>query len=530
MADERNLASTYGVETLHPEYMKRAFQWRKIRDCVEGNDAVKGGSEKYLPRMTGMSDKRYEAYKRRAVFVNYVEQTLMGTHGMIFRRRPIVEYPPELKDIMENVDRCGNNLFQFLSDSVLDTMQTCFGGYLVDVPAVGENLTVYEAEKLKVRPYITYYKAESIINWKFDVVEGTIVPKVVVLKEMVEEYPDDMFSHEIIPQYRVLCFDTEGFYHQLLMKPAVINKDAKTATYIVQEIPFVFKGKKIKYIPFVFTPSDRPEKPMLLDIAEVNIGHYMMTADYRNGVHLTTLPTGYMTGHTPEEDKNGNIIPVTLGADSFIQVAEAEAKVGILNYAGEGLTHNESALSAAELQMVVLGSRIITPEKGISETAESANIHRAGENAKLAAFANNESDKITKAFNIICDLEGLNEKVSIQLCTDYETQGFDANTLNAMSNIFSQGKMPLYVLYSMMMRGEFLNADMTYEDYVELLDLESSGLTAQEVYDAYKMYKQNGQQIVNILDNKNKTELIDEKKSAVNPVEPAKADVKAAAE
>ena len=155
-------------------------------------------------------------------------------------------------------------------------------------------------------------------------------------------------------------------------------------------------------------------------------------------------------------------------------------------------SHNETALNAAELQMVVLGSRIITPEKGISETAESANIHRAGENAKLASFANNVSDRITRVFNIICDLEGLKDKVSIQLCTDYETTGFDANTLNAMANIFSQGKMPLYVLYSMMMRGEFLNADMTYEDYVELLDLESSGMSPQEVYDSYKIFKQSG--------------------------------------
>lgn len=521
--------SFFGVETENPEYVYRSSQWREIRDCVEGNPAIKKAGEVYLPRMSGMSDKRYEAYKRRGLFVNYVEQTLMGTHGMIFRRRPRVEYPKEIEGIINNVDRSGRNLFQFLSDSVQDMMQTCFGGYLVDVPSVGDNLTVYEAEKLGVRPYVTYYTAESIINWKFAVIQGTMVPKVIVLREYVEKDQDDMFSHELVAQYRVLCFDEEGFYHQLLVRPLYADNkpDKKDATsYDVKEIPFMYKGKKIRYIPFVFAPSDNPEKPMLLDIADVNIGHYMMTADYRNGIHLTTLPTGYTTGHTPEVDDNKNIVPVTLGADQFIQLTESEAKVGLLNYAGEGLTHNETALNAAELQMVVLGSRIITPEKGISETAESANIHRAGENAKLASFANNVSDRITRVFNIICDLEGLKDKVSIQLCTDYETTGFDANTLNAMANIFSQGKMPLYVLYSMMMRGEFLNADMTYEDYVELLDLESSGMSPQEVYDSYKIFKQSGIS----LSKKQPADTQTAKEKAVNPVEPKKIEAKEPAE
>jgi len=515
-----------GVSTQNPEYTYRSKQWKEIRDCVEGNPAIKRAGEVYLPRMSGMTDPRYEAYKNRAIFVNYVEQTLMGTHGMIFRRRPTVEIPKQIEDIINNIDRKGNSLYQFLSDSVLDMMQTCFGGFLIDVSAVGTNLTVFEADKQGIRPYVTYYKAESIINWKFKVVNGTMVPRVVVLKELVEENPEDMFSHELVEQYRVLCFDENDNYQQLLIRVYESQDKDEEPRYEVEERPFFYKNKKIKYIPFVFAPYDVPEKPMLLDIADVNIGHYMMTADYKNGVHLTTLPTGYTTGHKPEVDANGNVMPVLLGADQFLQLEEEGAKVGILNYSGEGLTHNENALNSAELQMVVLGSRIITPEKGISETAESANIHRAGENAKLASFANNVSDRITRVLKMICELEGIDERVSVQLCTDYETQGFDANTLNAMANIFSQGKMPLYVLYSMMMRGEFLSPDMTYEDYVTLLDLEASGMTPQEVFDSYKIFKQNGKVIMKKTSSgNNQTDNSTAKKTAVNPVNPDNAKV-----
>lgn len=85
---------------------------------------------------------------------------------------------------------------------------------------------------------------------------------------------------------------------------------------------------------------------------------------------------------------------------------------------------------------------------------------------------------------------GCEIKPIVRLNTGYETQGFDASTLNSTASIFTSGKMPLYVLYSTMMRGEFLNLDMTFDDYATLLDLDASGNTAKEVYNEYQRMKQ----------------------------------------
>lgn len=475
----------FGFTTEHPEYVARKKQWEFVRDWIEGSDAIKAKGRKYLPCPIGMSDKRYQMLLDRAVVVNYVDQTLEGTHGMIFRRKPQMQFPEEIKKYMNNINCQGDNLYQFLSDTVYDIMQTNFGGYLVDIPSINESATVYDAEKNGIRPYITYYPAESIINWKFEVVRGVKIPILVVLKEAVEkDNKDSIFTHETVDQYRVLQL-INGVYSQSIFKVL----DSGKGEYTKEDIPFKANGKSLNYIPFVFAPANYPDKPMLKDIAEVNRGHYCKSADYENGVHLTTIPTGYVTGESPQVDSKKNIQPIYLGQDSFLMFPNADAKVGILNYAGEGLTHCEEAMQAAELQMVVLGSRIITPEKGISETAESANIHRAGENAKLATFANNMSTVITKAINILIEMCGIDDTADIRLNTDYETQGFDANALNAMANIFSEGRLPLIALYKMMMRGEYLDPNMSYEDYVLLLGLEAEGLSPQEVYESYKAYK-----------------------------------------
>lgn len=473
----------FAFQEEHPDYKKRKAQWKLIRDCVEGEDAIKEAGELYLPRAVGMSNERYASYLSRPAFVNYVDQTLEGTHGMIFRRAPMASIPEKLKDFMENVNREGDNMYQFASDTVYDIMQTNFGGYLVDYPPAPDKINVAGADKLGVRPYVTFYKAESIINWRFELINGTNVPIMIVLREVVEaNRTDNPYVHDITYQYRVLRIEN-GIYKQTLFKPDTEK------TYEEIDIPIKVNYGDLNYIPFVFAPSSTPEKPMLKDIANVNISHFKKTADYENGIHLTTIPTGVVTGEEPQVDENKNIQPIYLGADNFLMFPNENAKVFTLCYAGEGLTHVETALDKSELQMVVLGSRIITPEKGISETAESANIHRAGENAKLATFAHNMSNCLAKVLDIVSEFMGVKAVCKYELNTDYETQGFDANALNSMVNLFSVGKVPLIVLYRMMMRGELIDPNMSYEDIVYLLDLENAGLSPSEVNEAYLKYK-----------------------------------------
>ena len=229
------------VETRHPEYIKRCRQWELIRDCVEGEDAIKDKGEVYLPRAIGMSNMRYNAFKRRARFVNYVYQTLEGTHGMIFRRAPVLKYPAEIEKIVNNINREGSTLYQFFSDSVFDIMQTGWGGYLIDMPMSGENISVFDAEQQGIRPYVTYYTAESIINWKFDVVNGVKVPVLVVLLEKVESDDAGIFSHELKDRFRVLYLDENREYRQLIIDKS--KKSNGQFGYTSKEIPVKVRGK-----------------------------------------------------------------------------------------------------------------------------------------------------------------------------------------------------------------------------------------------------------------------------------------------
>lgn len=491
-----------GVKTTHPLYQKRLPQWKLMRDVMEGDDAIKAAGEDYLPRPStahksydAYEEMQYQSFKKRAVFPGFTAQIHDCLHGMVESRPAKIDVPLNMRGdkFLFNVDYQGNSADQFFSDCLDDALETGFGGVLVDLPNVDPNMSKGEAEKRNIRPYLAYYIAESIINWKFKVIKGVKKLSLVVLKEEVNS-AEEQFSHVKKEQYRVLFLNEKGIYCIQIYSMSK-GEDGIEHLSAGQAKPFTVNGQTIDYIPFYMLPFTEPVKPLLYDIAKVNIHYYMVSADYQNGAHLTSRPTGYFTGHEPEKDpKTQEVIPVYVGTDVFWQLPEPEAKVGVCTFSGEGIHHLEKALDRDESQIILLASHIIAADKKTAENKDAMNIRKAGEDAKLATYAKNMSYRFTQILSVVAKwLGNENEEVSVVLNTDFSNLSFDANAVNAIANIFSQGKLPLRCLYYLLQQSGYLEPDMSYEDFIYLLDLESSSLSPTEVDEAYKNYKRNGQ-------------------------------------
>lgn len=497
------MAEELNVLIKHPDYTKRSSQWEIMRDIIEGGDRIKEKGAKYLPPFSSSHDhldnyemRRYESYKARADFTNYTAQILDCLHGMVENRPAKVDCPKELyaKGIIGNIDYQGNSADQFWSDCLYDVLITGFGGILADFPKVSPDISVAQAERMNIRPYLTYYRAESIINWRYMSVNGIKKLVLVVLEENVDEN-DNIFAHELKKRYRVLRFDAEGHCIQEVYSIAEDDKKNRKEILISSD-RITAGGEPVDYIPFIMLPYNSPVKPLLYDIALINIGHYQKSADYVNGVHLTTIPTGWTTGHTSIDEKGKPKEDIVLGGDTFIQLPEPDAKIGNLSFSGEGLVHCEQALQRAENQIITLGSHIISAEKNTAENKDAISIHRQGEDAKLATYARYMSKKFTDALKILCRWTGLDDsEVNVELNTDFSSLAFDANAINSIANIFSQGKLPLRSLYYMLMQSGYLEPDMTYDGFVYLLDLEATELSPVEVEEAYRQYRRDGKKV-----------------------------------
>ena len=488
---------TFPVMTQCAEYLNQKERWSVCRETIEGEDKVKEQGEKYLPMASGKDcegrTKRYEAFKMRTPYVNFVGGAHGIMHAMIFRRTPTVVTTDDFFFFfcLDNVDGKGKSLYQFVSDSMFDLLKTGYGAWLLDVPQGYEGMSKLEAEKKGIRPYLTYYPAEAIINRAYDNSMGVRRLSLVVLQELGTRVKNE-FEIEQYTRYRVLSFDKEGYYVQRIYTPVFSKQEYeknKIVDFEIQEIkvtvPINGKEQRLDYLPIVILPSDRPEKPPLYDLAMLNVHHYQLSADYTNGVHMTTVPTGYITGYTPKDDEEDD--EITLGGDVFLTEENPEAKFGVLSFSGEGLEHCEKAIDKTESQIAGIFMKNIAPDKKTSETAEAAYVHRSGENARLATFARNASEDLSQIMTWYMQWNGYDGSFEAHLNYDYETMALDPNIINSIANISGQGKFPLYCVFYILQQQELIDPDMQYDDFIFLIDQENlEGNSAMEIYEAFK--------------------------------------------
>ena len=191
------------VNAIHPDYDASAADWLRARDVLSGEDAVKAGGDRYLPRLDSQTDEEFSAYRRRASFFNASTRTADGYIGLIFRRPPFVKVPDAGTGV-------GKALAQFVNDA--DMLGTSLYGYtknvVYEVIGVGRAGTLMDWEgEFESRVYASLYTAEQIINWRVERVNGRNVPTLIVLHETVlrQRGPgSDEFVPEIVEQVRVL--------------------------------------------------------------------------------------------------------------------------------------------------------------------------------------------------------------------------------------------------------------------------------------------------------------------------------------
>src|SRR5512137_49618 len=191
------------VNRTHPDYDASAVEWSRARDVLAGEDAVKAGGEKYLPRLDSQTDEEFAAYVKRASYFNASARTSEAYLGLMFRRPPFVKLPSDGAGV-------GRALAQFQNDA--DMLGTTLTGYakmvVGDVVGLGRAGSLVDWEdEVEQRAYVVFYRAEQIINWRVERVNGRNVPTLIVLKEQGLAKlgaDDDEFALRLVDQVRVL--------------------------------------------------------------------------------------------------------------------------------------------------------------------------------------------------------------------------------------------------------------------------------------------------------------------------------------
>ncbi len=388
------------VAFIRPELSKLLPQYYLIRDCLSGEPTIKGARTVYLP-MPNAEDQskenkaRYESYVKRAVFYNVTRRTLNGLVGQVFMRDPVIKLPTLLKPVEDNASGTGVSLAQQSKKTLSLTLAYSRAGLLVDYPETPEGgASIADLEAGRVRPTITTYAPQEIINWRLTERGAEEILSLVVLAESYT-FADDGFEMKNAAQFRVLKLDENGEYLMEVWsepQPSSWNGDKtpKGNFQLSKQIrPKGADGNPLREIPFTFVGSENndpaPDNPNLYDLASLNVAHYRNSADYEESCFIVGQPTPVLTGLTEEWVKDVLKGTVAFGSRGGIPLpVGGDAK---LLQAGEN-TMIKEAMESKERQMVALGAKIVE-QKQVQRTATEAELESSSEGSTLASTAKN---------------------------------------------------------------------------------------------------------------------------------------------
>lgn len=459
----RMVTGASNVDQKHPSYEKSSASWQKIRDCMEGEDTVKGKGETYLPRPGGMSGEyadAYDPYKERAHFPLITSYALSGALGIVVTKLPEFNVPKELEYLVKEATKDGRSLSQLFLDIIIEIFQTGRVPILVDIVEDNEFRFVQ-------------YKAESFINWKTNVV-GT--EKSLILGVLEESRPQstDIYSHDSDTVYRVLSLTPEGkFMSELYAKDSKLYDDSLTVPEhmgtTINEIPLFVAGS----INNSFDMQPIPLTP----VANCSVQIYRKEADLANSEYLSCNPTLCVVGATNDDD-----LPNVVGSSVMMVIPNEQARVFYTKTDTAALTHVKSHISDLYDEAIRHGVAILDARKGV-EAAEALRIRQATQSASIYSIYLAALNALKQGIVLMCKWGGYNaDEVVIDAPTAL-TQGIpDPSVLKEIIEGYGQTVVPMTVIHRYLVTSGLLDQNIGYEEYIKLLAEDS------------KMKKDNGEE------------------------------------
>lgn len=229
------------ITFIRPEHGAASPLWETVRDVCRGPDVVKRRRHKYLPKLdptnnSEENNRRNDDYLRRAVFYAITGHTKNGLIGMVFRRDPTVTIVDKMEYLKTNANGAGISIYQQAQSVLESVLEVAREGLYVDYSADMKGAIILN------------YRAEDIINWRTERINGRDKLVLVVLRECVEEPDGYGFKDRI--QYRELAMDGGRFVCRVWRNVG----PKKSGVYVVDSeyYPVIQFGGAWDEIPFTF--------------------------------------------------------------------------------------------------------------------------------------------------------------------------------------------------------------------------------------------------------------------------------------
>lgn len=434
---------------------QRLAQYQKIRDCLEGEDQVKDQGQLYLKKPDAMTAQNYLAYKERAQFYGAAESTLRALVGLALRKDPVIKLPPRLESLRHSATNDRAPLSVMIEQMVREVMAMGRFGLMLDFPQ--NNTTVLTP------PHFVTWTAETIEDFKVQYIDSQLELTQVILASDESLDGDQIFLD--------LCLE-DGIYRIR----RYVQGANKARADIGEEIIPTVKGKPLTFIPFIFVsdknlnPND--EKPPLLDLCNLNLGHYRNSADREHAMFLTATPTPWIAGNVPIDK-----VPTSIGSGTVWNLPEG-TQVGMLEFQGPSMTAFKELMGEKLDQMASLGARMLSTSMNRNETTATATQRSRSELSLLQSVVVMVEAALTRLLRLASEWMGEQpDDVSVTFSRDFIEVTMDPAGMVAQMKLWQSGAISRQTLYENLQQGEIARADRSFDEETDLIDEEGGDLS-----------------------------------------------------
>lgn len=411
------------VSTKHPLYIEHHPDWVLLQDAYKGERAVKDKTHIYLPPTSGMEAdgmastealgyKAYKAYLSRAVFPEFMTESVNTCMGMLWYKDPIIKVPDVMKPLLERASVKGETMHQLFRRVHEQQLSTGRCGLLVDLPRE-------VPAGVAVLPYMALYETTAIINWDDGQIGAPTLQNLnlVVLDE--SENVRDGYTWEMQNKYRVLTLgpaetnEVTGTY-----RAKVVKESGGEDSDLLPEITPVYLGKSLDEIPFVFINSKDllcdPDVPPLISLARQCMTIYRGEADYRQNLFMQGQDTLVITGSDDSADTKFRV-----GANAVLQLPTG-ATAEYIGVQSKGLAEQRLALENDRRLAASRSGQLVDTTSRQRESGDALATRVAAQTATLNDIAITAAGGLERALKIIAKWVGANpDEVSVKPNLDF---------------------------------------------------------------------------------------------------------------
>ncbi|MCR9261494.1 MAG: DUF4055 domain-containing protein [Pseudomonadaceae bacterium] len=413
----------------------------------------------YLPMHPAEINTGYEERLSTSVFTNFYSKIVKRMIGKLMDKPPAAseEAPERIGQILDNLDLCGNSIEVFSRSLLESAIDDGLTHLLIDHPTANSADVTTLADEQSARPFVRLVTAKEIINWDSEIVDGVQRLTRVHLMETVEiEDPEDPWFNKTVPQVRVIRPGAVEIWREN-DKNEWVQIDLLETDF--EEIPLVtLYTRKTGFMT---------GKPLLLDVAHLNVKHWQSNSDQQYVTHQARVPILHLK---QADDGISNAAPEIVIAPNRVVKTDTDGDLKYVEINGKNVETGRQEVLDIEDHIRRLGSEVMLSQRPGSATATARALDQSEADVDLSAIAGDLEDALNNMLTWLGFWIGEDNPGAIHTFQDFKALARDEKDVETLLKMYQSDALSLNTLLEESKRRGLLDDRLDLDTEIALIE------------------------------------------------------------